>query len=162
MDLKYLFAAIPIALCILGNGVANAGQTINESGALACVNDKWDVKEPEKGHKLVEFAGRCVSIPDDEQTEPMYSMECVGNYEFMPDESWKGSGTCTDTFKSGDKKIESWEEGSDLKGQYAYKYTGGTGKYQGATGGGTYTMDELTTRFLAANSRAKWCCPKSR
>jgi hypothetical protein len=53
MPLKLLFAAMPAALLVLGNAGANA-QTINEAGALACVNDKWDVKEPEKGHKLVD------------------------------------------------------------------------------------------------------------
>jgi hypothetical protein len=64
-------------------------------------------------------------------TEPKYTMVCVGKYEYMPDGSWTGAWTCTDTFKSGDTKIESWEEGSHLK-EYKYKYTGGTGKYQGA------------------------------
>ena len=81
---------------------ANAGQTINEAGAIACVNDKWDEKEPEKGHKLVDYAGRCVTIPDD-PAAPKYTEDCVGKYEYMPDESWKGSGTCTYTFKGGDK-----------------------------------------------------------
>ena len=65
MNLKHVFIAVPAALLILGNGAANAGQTINDVGAIACVNDKWDVKEPEKGHKLVDYAGRCVNIPDD-------------------------------------------------------------------------------------------------
>ena len=59
MNLKQLFVAVPTTLLILGSGVANAGQTINDVGAIACVNDKWDVKEPEKGHKLVDYAGRC-------------------------------------------------------------------------------------------------------
>jgi hypothetical protein len=153
MHLQQLCAVVPVALLILGSGVAKAGQTINEAGALACVNDKWDVKEPEKGHKLVEYAGRCISVPDD-QTEPKYTMECVGNYEYMPDGSWKGAGTCTDTFKSGDKKIESWEEGSHLK-EYPYKYTGGTGKYEGATGGGTYTMEELTDTLLGGRYKGE-------
>ena len=45
MHLKHLFIAAPTALLILGNGVANAGQTINDVGAIACVNDKWDEKE---------------------------------------------------------------------------------------------------------------------
>ena len=126
MKPRHLFIALSGILFFLGGETGNAGQTINEAGALACANDKWDVKEPEKGHKLVDYAGRCVSIPDD-QAEPKYTMECVGNYEYMPDGSWKGAGTCTDTFKSGDKKIESWEEGSHLK-EYPYKYTGGTGK----------------------------------
>jgi hypothetical protein len=152
MHLKLLFAAMPAALLVLGNAGANA-QTINEAGALACVNDKWDVKEPEKGHKLVDYAGRCVSVPDD-TAEPKYTMECVGKYEYMPDGSWKGAGTCTDTFKSGDKKIESWEEGSHLK-EYPYKYTGGTGKYEGATGGGTYTMEELTDTLLGGRYKGE-------
>ena len=30
---------------------------------MACVNDKWDEKEPEKGHKLVDDASRCVAHP---------------------------------------------------------------------------------------------------
>ncbi len=42
--------------------------------------------------------------------------------------SWKDSGTCTYTFKHGDKISDAWEEGSHLK-EYIYKYTGGTGKY---------------------------------
>jgi hypothetical protein len=29
------------------------------------VNDKWDEREPDKGHKLVDYAGRCLNIPDD-------------------------------------------------------------------------------------------------
>ena len=55
MNLKYLFVAVP-ALLILGNGVANAAETINDAGALACINDKWDEKEVDKGHKLVDYA----------------------------------------------------------------------------------------------------------
>src|SRR5262245_65062637 len=62
MNLKHLFVAVPTALSILGNWTANAGQTMNQAGAIACVNDKWDVKEPEKGHKLVDYVGRCVLI----------------------------------------------------------------------------------------------------
>ena len=67
----------------------------------------------------------------------------MGRYEYMPDKNYKGSGTCTDTFKGGDKVNLTWEEGSHLK-EYTLKYTGGTGKYEGASGGGTYTLEELT------------------
>ena len=38
---------------------------------------------------------------------------------------------------------DSWEEGSQLK-EYPYKITGRTGKYQGASGGGTYIYENLT------------------
>jgi len=35
---------------------------------------------------------------------------------------------------------EAFEEGSHLK-EYSYKITGGTGKYEAASGGGTYTLE---------------------
>ena len=44
----------------------------------------------------------------------------LGNYEYMPDGSWKGAGTCTRTVKGGDKIYETWQEGSDLK-EWVYK-----------------------------------------
>ena len=141
MNFKVLSVAVPPLLLLLGAGAANAGQTINEVGAIACVNDKWDVKEPEKGHKLVDYAGRCVGIPDD-PTAPKVTCDCIGKYEYIPDGSWKGSGTCTVTFKGGDTLQETWEECSHLK-EYP-KYTGGTGKYEGASGEGTYTSENLT------------------
>jgi hypothetical protein len=146
MNLKQLLLAVPTALVILGTGAANAGQTINDVGAIVCINDKWDEKEVEKGHKLVDYAGRCVNIPDD-PAAPKYTEDCVGKYEYMPDESWKGSGSCTYNFKSGDKITDTFEEGSHLK-EYTFKITGGTGKYQGASGGGTYTNEELTDTLL--------------
>ena len=112
-------------LCIFASQKATAGQTIPDVGYMACVTDKWDETEPEKGHKLVDFAGRCVSLPGDESKKS--AGPCVGKYEYMPDGSWKGSGTCVYSFKDGDTVTDSWEEGSHLK-EYKYKFTGGTGK----------------------------------
>src|SRR5262245_39099431 len=158
MNLKHLFVAVPTALSILGNWTANAGQTMNQAGAIACVNDKWDVKEPEKGHKLVDYAGRCVLIPDD-AAAPKSTEDCVGKYEFMPDESYKASGTCTEKFKeAADTLTHTWEESSDLK-EYPYKFTGGAGKYEGASGGGTYTMDELTDTLFGGKYKGQIIVP---
>jgi hypothetical protein len=146
MNLVKLFVGVPVALLVLGSGWANAGKAVDEAGAIVCVNDKWDEKELEKGHKLVDYAGRCVDVPD-AAAAAKSSADCVGKYEYMPDKSWKGSGTCTYTFKGGDKLYDSWEEGSQLK-EYTYKNTGGTGKYEGAGGGGTYSLEELTDTLL--------------
>ena len=110
MNPTNLFLAVPATLIILGCGTGNAGETINDAGAIVCVNDKWDEKEVEKGHKLVDAVQRCVTIPNDAAAEKVVE-DCVGKYEYMPDESWKGSGTCTDTHKGG-KLFNSWEEGS--------------------------------------------------
>jgi hypothetical protein len=142
MTMKHLLLAAPAALLVLG-GAANAGQTINKVGVLVCVTDKWNEKEVEKDHKLVDYAGRCVNVPDEPADTPLASEDCIGNYEYMPDGSWKGAGTCELTFKGGDKLTETWEEGSHLK-QSLFKITGGTGKYAGAVGGGTYAYEPLT------------------
>jgi hypothetical protein len=60
----------------------------------------------------------------------------------MPDESWKGNGTCTDNCPGGKVHL-TWEEGSHLK-EYTYTKTSGTGKYEGVKGGGTYMYQSLT------------------
>jgi hypothetical protein len=132
---------VSAALVILGNGAANAGEPVKDTGAMACVTDKWDVQEPEKGHKLVDAAMRCVLVPDD-PAEPAISQDCVGKYEYMPDESWKANGTCTDNYPDGKVNL-TWEEGSHLK-EYTYTKTGGTGKYEGVKGGGTYMYQNLS------------------
>jgi hypothetical protein len=147
-----LLLAIQAALFLMP-GTANAAQTINEAGALVCVNDKWDEKEVDKGHKLVDYAGRCVAIPND-PAAPKYIEDCVGKYEYMPDGSWKGAGSCTWTFKDGDKIYDGFEEGSHLK-ESLYKITGGTGKYQGASGGGTYTQEMLTDTLGGGTYKGK-------
>ena len=157
MKLKQLFVAVPAALILLGSGAANAGQTINEAGAIACVTDKWDEKEVEKGHKLVDAVQRCILIPNDPAAEK-FAEDCVGKYEYMPDKSWKGSGTCTDKYKSGDTKTEAWEEGSHLK-EYSYKITGGTGKYKGASGDGTYVYDNLTDTLSGGTYKGQMILP---
>ena len=142
MTSQHLAVAIS-AVCILGPiDFAAAGSSIEESGALSCVVDKWDEKEKEKGHKLVDYAGRCIAVPHDASTES-YFEDCSGKYEYMPDGTWHGDGTCTRSLKGGDKITDNFQEGSHLK-EYTYQTTGGTGKYQGVAGSGTYTLENLT------------------
>ena len=145
-----------LALILLSVGPAKAGETINLEGAIVCVNDKWDEKEVEKGHKLVDAVQRCVTVPNDATAEKV-AEDCVGKYEYMPDGSWKGSGTCTDTRKGG-KLFNSWEEGSHLK-EYTYKVTGGTDKYEGASGGGTYVYDSLTDTLFGGTFKGTIIVP---
>ena len=156
MKLAHLLATLLAALLILGSGTANAGQTINEAGAIVCVNDKWDETEPEKGHKLVDAVQRCVIIPND-AAQPKFVEDCVGKYEYMPDKSWKAAGTCTDNI-GGDKRYDSWEEGSHLK-EYTYKITGGTGKYENASGGGTYMYENLSDTIAGGTYKGQMVLP---
>jgi hypothetical protein len=141
MNVLNLSITAAATLLLSGFGTANAGETMKDEGVITCVNDKWDEKEVEKGHKLVDAAQRCMLIPTDRAAEKVVE-DCVGKYEYMADGSWKGSGTCTDNRKGG-KLYNSWEEGSHLK-EYSYKVTGGTEKYAGASGEGTYYYDNLS------------------
>jgi hypothetical protein len=150
MNSRQLFVAVPMTLLVL-SGPANAGQSINLTGTITCVNDKWDEKEPEKGHKLADYGGRCVIVPDDAKA-PKYVEDCTGSYEFKPDGSWKGAGACTADFKEGNTVSVTWEEGSQLK-EYVYTFTGGTGTYKGAKGGGTYKTDELSSTIYAGRKK---------
>jgi hypothetical protein len=156
MKLKQLVIAAPAVLLIFSGAVANAGETLNDTGAMACVTDKWDEKEPEKGHKLVDAAMRCVLVPND-PAEQAISQDCVGNYEYMPDGSWKGNGTCTDNYPGG-KIFLSWEEGSHLK-EYTYTKTGGTDKYEGVKGGGTYMYENLTDTLSGGRYKGEIVMP---
>lgn len=146
MNMRPFIIATSAALLLMGNYAALAGKSLDHVGKLICATDKWDVKEPAKGHKLVDASSRCAAIPDDENAAKV-SETCSGKYEYLPDGSWKGSGTCTDTYPGGDKIYVTWEEGSHLK-EYPYKNTGGTGKFEGASGGGTYFYQSLSDETL--------------
>jgi hypothetical protein len=149
----FFIALLPAFLIHTSGGAALAGSSFNEAGAIVCVNAKWEEKEVEKGHKFVDYAGPCVIVPDDASV-PKKVEDCAGNYEFMPDGSWKSAGSCTSDFKNGDKLFLTWEEGSHLK-EYVYTYTGGEGKYKGAKGGGTYKTDELTSTLYGGRKSGK-------
>lgn len=157
MKPKQPLLALLATLIIFGSGPANAGETINEAGAIACVNDTSKESEPEKGHKLIDITQRCVLIPDDSAV-PKLTEDCAGKYEYMPDGSWKGTGTCTNNYNGGDKANLTWEEGSHLK-EYTYKYTGGTGKYEGANGGGTYMYEGLTDTLFGGKYKGQLVLP---
>jgi hypothetical protein len=153
MRLKQFTVVVPAALLVFASGAANAGQTIDLAGAMACVVDKWDESEPQKGQKLANYAGRCVIIPDASDAAK-YTEDCAGSYEYMPDGTWKGAGTCTADLKGGDKIFLTWQEGSQLA-DYLYEFTGGTGKYEGVKGGGTYKVEALTSTLYGGKKKGK-------
>jgi hypothetical protein len=151
---QFLIAA---ALLVVTQGAAHASQSFQESGVLVCVTDKWAETVPEKGHKLVDAAMRCGVVPDSPALEK-YAQDCTAKYEYMADGSWKGSGTCTNSYKSGDKSYESFEEGSHLQ-PYTYKKTGGTGRYAGASGGGTYMYEGVTDVVFGGRYKGELTLP---
>ena len=83
--------------------------------------------------------------------------------------AWESTSTCLmgagraavlalSNYKDGDKLYQSFEEGSHLK-EYIYKWTGGTGKYEGASGGGTYMYESLTDTLSGGRFKGKIILP---
>ena len=157
MSLKHLFVAVPAAFFILGNGAANAGQTMNEVGAIACVNDKWDESEPDKGHKLVDSLVDAYSSPT---IPPHRSPRRIawGSTSTCQIRAGRATGPALTPLKVETRPNHSWEEGSHLK-EYTYKNTGGTGKYEGASGGGTYMYEGLTDTLFGGTYKGQLVLP---
>jgi len=156
--MKHFACVFAVAVSLGALPQSSSAGTLEEAGVLACVIDKWDVKEPEKGHKLVDYAGRCIAFPDD-PAAPKVTEACTGKYEYQPDGSWTGRGACTDTYVGGGgTKSVTFEEGSHLK-PFTYTVTGGTGKYEGISGSGTYSNDNLTDELTAGRYKGSFTVP---
>lgn len=61
------------------------------------------------------------------------SLECVGVFENRPG-GWQHKGYCVSQDPAGDKTY--LVDSASAQGAYTWEYLGGTGKFQGITGGG--------------------------
>jgi hypothetical protein len=152
-----LLAATATVLFIAGGFPSQAGQKVDEAGVIVCVNDKWEEKELGKDHKVADYAGRCVKVPE-APTAAKSTEECTGKYEYMPNGTWQANGTCLVTIKEGETFSITWQEGSNLETN-TYQATGGTGRFKGVTGGGTYKYDQLTTTLFGGRYHSKFDLP---
>lgn len=151
--------ALSIALLtlVLANATTAIAGKVEEAGALACFNDKWDEKEVAKDRKVVDYAGRCLAISNDAAV-PITSEDCTGKYEYMPDKSWKGEGTCVETRKDFGTRVITFQEGSHLK-EFTYQFVSGTGKFEGISGSGTYSNDPVTDTMTGGRYKATLTLP---
>lgn len=147
-----VFAAVALSI-IAATLPAAAGQVIEDAGVIVCVNDKWQEKELGKDRKIADYAGRCVKVPDSTSAAKV-TEECTGKYEYEPDGSWQANGTCVSTVKEGETFSVTWQEGSKLDPNL-YQVIGGTGRFKGATGSGTYKYDQLTTTLFGGRYQGR-------
>ena len=98
IKLKRIIIAVPAVFLVFSSCVAIA-KTINKAGALVCVTDKYTEKELEKGHKLADWVGRCVGIPDNSTAE-MYTSDCIGNTSLSPTKAIRPLGAALSTSKA--------------------------------------------------------------
>ena len=128
-------------LLISGANFAWAQQKIEEAGIDSMVRDN-KVFELEKGHLYILVDEKGVETTNTRSPTHMSVIDCMGTWELFPDQSYKGSGYCTVTDREGDKLFQSWSD-SSAEGS-KFESIGGTGKFEGAKGQGTYTETELS------------------
>ena len=135
---RLLIAAACLAAATAGT---QAGETF-DAGGVGKGTNKSSVVMVREGHMLMNSISTYTGYEAADAKSPMNGMTgtCRGAIEFkIP--SATGQGHCEFTDKSGDKQISTWvatgvAKGGALTGTWTV--VGGTGRYQNASGGGTF------------------------
>ena len=139
------------ALATLLAGAASAGERLEQSGREAFSTDVWEMLELGEGHAVALWRGHGIAYSDSPES-PLHlaTIDCAGAFEFMPDGTQRDRGHCTYTTRDGDKLFDRWWRSPDMEAA-RYEWIGGTGRWAGATGGGTYSVTQLDDRLLSVS-----------
>lgn len=137
-----------VCLAILGIAVlvapATAGERLPIIGTESYLVDPAESVQFEEGHMVI--LGRWIgSFMSDDPSSPLHhdSIDCVGMVDALADGSWGASGYCMNTDLEADQWVGKWENSSAADGVATYTVIGVSGKFAGATGGGTSSCTEL-------------------
>ena len=120
-------------------GAAGAGERVSMVSEQYYIADHADAITMEDGHTIIlaRWYGTQVSA---DPTSAMHQakVDCTGLVDLRPD-GWDANGYCMHTDRDGDQWVGKWSNGSSMKEGVYKVYHGTSGKYVGATGGGTNT-----------------------
>lgn len=147
---RFQLMAIAVIACTAG---AEAAETYN-AGGVAKGKNQTTIEIVSEGHMLMHTVSTYGSFQATDSGSPYDGMtgKCWGAVEIkVPGAS--GGGNCAFTNASGDKNFNSWSvKGLGKDGALLGTWTvlGGTGKYQNASGGGTFNSlaDRNTGMFV--------------
>ena len=142
MKVEQLLLSGALALVLVAPA-ATASQSIDQSGTEVFTTEVWKNIELGKDRSSAIWQGLgAVEADDPEMPLHRATANCVGIYEFGPGDRSTAQGRCAYTLQDGEKIFLEW--GHDQENpQPHYRWTGGTGRYQGASGGGTYALEQL-------------------
>ncbi|MFD2740880.1 hypothetical protein ACFSUD_14950 [Sulfitobacter aestuarii] len=100
--------------------------------------------EVAEGHMLISAQSEYTSIEAEDENNPLNGATgpCFGAMEIV-DGSLSGGGRCLYTDQTGDMAVLSWTAESmteDGANAGSWELTGGSGKYEGGSGGGSYSV----------------------
>lgn len=140
--------AIVFSVSIAMIDSVGAGETENADGSATSVNTKWQTIEvgDEEGHVLGLFENTQLWVRD------ANGEKIISHSRGIMDLNTKlGHGTLQGynvfTYSNGDKRFSRYDGKLVGKDQWEGTWTeiGGTGKYEGCTGGGTWVTNSLGT-----------------
>ena len=85
------------------------------------------------------------------------TQDCVGKYEYMPTAAGRAMALALITIKVARSTKAATRDRTSM--EYTWKYTGGTGKSEGASGGGTYFYESLTDTLAGGTYKGKLVLP---
>jgi len=146
-----------IALITLAFGIALVGDALageKYKSRTAYYNTKWEQIEvgDQEGHVLAvgEGVGIVTLLEDGIPTTDGAVERTAGLYDLnLKTGTLSARGYSTVTDRDGDKTFSVWEgkmvgQPGKARGEGTFKYVGGTGKYQGIKGGGTWVSHRIT------------------
>jgi hypothetical protein len=148
--LRFRICAVIISLVMIFGlcavGFAVAGETVKLKASGTSISTKWHQIEvgDEEGHIIAVLQNTQVW-----DLEPDRGKATAISQGTMDLHKKTGKGTMQGysimTYPSGDKRYASWEGKIAGKGKWEGTFTdiGGTGKYEGCTGGGTWKTQSL-------------------
>ncbi len=136
-------ATLVAAAILLGSvGTTVAGETISASGDSTAVF-VVDVLQLEEGHQLILYRGKYVFIAQDTSTPNHLAVgDCYASVDAQG-ELESVQGYCAFTDRGGDRYFVRFERGTGEE-DGRWSVIAGTGKWDGATGGGTYVSETIS------------------
>ena len=137
---------VVMVLIVLGASPALAGETVKTKATGTSINTKWhhiDVGDTE-GHVVAVYQNTQVWISEiNGERVTAFSRGIMDLNKKSGQGTMRGYSVMTG--EDGEKRFSSYDGKMVGKGQWegTYTYTGGTGKYDGSSGGGTWKGKSL-------------------
>ena len=144
-DAIYLTAGL--ALSVLASP-ANAGKSISWEGVQYYAGGQIQTVPMEEGHSLILAKWEGIHASRD-PSSPVHliRLECAGAIDAKRDGSFEANGYCMHTDREGDKWVGRWWNNNKMP-VARFEVFHGSGKYAGATGGGTAKCTPLKAGTL--------------
>ena len=144
-DAIYLTAGLALSVLAFP---ANAGKSISWEGVQYYAGGQIQTVPMEEGHSLILAKWEGIHASRD-PSSPVHliRLECAGAIDAKRDGSFEANGYCMHTDREGDKWVGRWWNNNKMP-VARFEVFHGSGKYAGATGGGTAKCTPLKAGTL--------------